>query len=87
MAGLPVNTFAAASNSDPWRGAVSVVPADTDIVPPARGVRADGAGTLVVTFADGTGPFTLNVAAGEIVPGFIKRVAAASTATGILGGV
>lgn len=65
---------------------------DSDLVTPSdttdlldgitSGVSVDVAGTLVVTFADGTID-TLTLAAGIIHPISVKRIWTASTATGI----
>jgi hypothetical protein len=75
-------------------GAFSITPADSDFTVSATnpqglaaGLYVDGAGTVIVTMQDGTGPFTFTVAAGTFLPLVVKRVAAASTATGILGGL
>lgn len=52
------------------------------IAPPARKIRAGGAGTLIVTYASGMID-TITVAAGETVEGEFVSVGAASGATAI----
>lgn len=66
-------------------GGVAITAADVDLAETVRGLWVDGGGTLVCTMEDGTGPFTFTVAAGTLLPVAVKRVAAASTATGIVG--
>jgi hypothetical protein len=72
----------------PWRGAVAITPSDTnELIEVVRGLRVDVAGTVTFICADGTGPFTINVAAGGEVMFWIRQVkATGTTATGLLGG-
>ena len=65
-------------------GYVAITPADSDLATPLRGFICSGAGTLVLTGLDGTvAPFP--AAANVQYSGVAVRVAAASTATGIIG--
>jgi hypothetical protein len=73
------------SISDPASNAFTITPADADFTTQHSGIYVGGAGTLIITFKGGGGPFTLTVAAGTVLPFRAKRIAAASTATGILG--
>jgi hypothetical protein len=65
------------------RNHVVITPADTDIAP-VDAVYAGSAGTLVLTDSDGT-VVTWTVPAGGYALVRTKRVAASSTATGIIG--
>ncbi|MFN3856540.1 MAG: hypothetical protein ACK4RV_02240 [Caulobacter sp.] len=60
-----------------------ITPADTDLAVPVRGLLIAVGGSLVVRDETGTA-YTLTVPAG-FFPGVVKRVAAATTATGITG--
>lgn len=68
-----------------YTGGFSITAADADLATATRGIWVDGAGTLLVTMFDGSGPFTFTPAAKTYLPLAVKRVAAASTATGIVG--
>jgi hypothetical protein len=67
------------------RVAFSITPADTDLVQPARALYVGGGGTIVATLTGGSVVTFAGVNAGSILPISVKRVAAASTATSILG--
>ena len=67
------------------RVAFAVTPADSDLVQPARALYVGGAGNLVITTTGGSVVTLAGVAAGSFVPISVKRVAAASTATSIVG--
>lgn len=66
------------------RNHIAITPADNDLPQPVNAVFAAGAGTLVLTDIDGT-VVTWTVPAGGYALVQTKRVAAASTATGIIG--
>lgn len=65
--------------------AFAITPADADLAQPARGLFVGGSGTIVATMVSGEVVTFSGVAAGSILPISVKRVAAASTATNILG--
>jgi hypothetical protein len=67
------------------RVAFAVTPADSDLTQPARALYVGGAGNLVITTVGGSVVTLTGVAAGSFVPISVKRVAAASTATSIVG--
>lgn len=67
------------------RHAFAITPADNDLAQPARGLFVGGSGTIVATMVSGAVVTFSGVAAGSILPISVKRVAAASTATNILG--
>lgn len=69
----------------PAQGGFAITPADANLAEAARSLWVDGAGTVVVTFADGSGPFTFTLPGGSLLPASVQRVALASTATGIVG--
>ena len=66
------------------RKLVAITAADTDI-DVTKGIYVAVAGTLVITAADDTAAVTLTATAGSYHPIRAKRIAAASTATGIVG--
>lgn len=66
------------------RNHIAITAADADLAQTVDAVFAGGAGTLVLRDKDGTA-VTYTVPAGAIVPVTCTRVAAASTATGIVG--
>lgn len=61
-----------------------ITAADTDLSVTPRAIYVGGSGTLVLRDSTGT-DVTYNVQAGAIIPFRAIRVAAASTATGIVG--
>ena len=68
------------------RKLVSITAADADLTDVVNALYVGGTGTLVLTAADDSAAVTLTaVPAGAIIPIQVKRVAAASTATGIVG--
>lgn len=69
----------------PARKLLAITAADADLANTPKAIYAAGAGTLVVTAVDDTTPVTITVLAGAIIPVRAKRIAAASTATGIVG--
>jgi hypothetical protein len=68
----------------PARKLVAITPADTDLAFEPKAIWASGAGTLVITAIDDTVAVTLTVAAGTLLPIKARRIAAASTATGLV---
>ncbi len=72
----------------PLEQAVSVTPANTDLLATCRAVYVGGAGNLVVRFAaDPTTDVTLTaIAPGVWHPMRLVRIGAATTATGVLVG-
>lgn len=85
MATAPLKT--AANNNLPATGAFSITPHDSNLLAySTRGIWAAGAGNVVVYFHDGTGPFTLALAAATLYPFSVSRVLSmGTTATGIIG--
>jgi hypothetical protein len=77
-------TFAAGLDS-PARNAFAVTPADSDLAQNTRGIYVGGAGTVVVTMVGSGTAISFTVPAGTILPLCVKRIAAASTATLIVG--
>lgn len=67
------------------RLAFAITAADSDLAQPARGLYVGGAGNLVITTTGGSVVTLSNVPAGVFVPISVKRVAAATTATNIVG--
>lgn len=67
------------------RNLVAITPADTDLANVVNAIYVAGAGTLVLTAADDTAAVTVTATAGSYHPIQCKRVALASTATGIVG--
>ncbi len=65
-------------------GAVAVTPSDSTELAPTYGVWVGGAGDLVVTMADGSGPTTFTVADGTILPIRVVKVMAATDATNVV---
>ena len=75
-----------------YESAMAVTPSASQLVPPnlrgpaTKGLMVGGAGNLVVTMADGTGPITIPIpatACGVMLPLAVTYVLAATTATGI----
>jgi hypothetical protein len=64
---------------------VAITAADTDLATPVRGVLINGSGTLIITDLQGTVVTYAAVAVGVVHPICAKRIALASTATGIVG--
>lgn len=71
-------------NQEPYRNHIAITASDTALSQTVDAVFAAGAGTLVMTDRDGTA-VTYTVPAGAIIPVQCTKVAAASTATGIVG--
>jgi hypothetical protein len=68
----------------PARKLVAITAADTDLTYEPKAIWASGAGTLVITAIDDLTPVTFTVAAGTLLPIKAKRIAAASTASGLI---
>jgi hypothetical protein len=81
----PRGPLCGVATNNPFTGAFSITPANADLTEIPRALWVDVAGTLVITFADGSGPFTINVPARVELRFMALRIASASTATGILG--
>jgi hypothetical protein len=64
---------------------VAITAADADLASVPRAIFVGGGGTIVATPASGAAAVTFTVAAGTLLPIRPKRIAAASTATGIVG--
>lgn len=62
----------------------AVTAADANLAFVTEAVMITGAGTLVVTDWNGNGPTTITPAVGIWHPMNVRRIAAASTATGII---
>ena len=69
----------------PARKLVAITAADADLTNVTKGIYVAGAGTLVITAADDSAAVTVTATAGSYHPIRAKRIAAASTATGIVG--
>lgn len=69
----------------PGRKLVAITAADADLTDTPKAIYVGGAGTLVITAVDDTAAVTLTATAGSYHPIRAKRIAAASTATGIIG--
>ena len=70
----------------PASKAFAITPADADLAVYTRAVYVGGTGTLVATLVDDTAAVTFTaIPAGSILPFRVKRIAAASTATLIVG--
>jgi len=69
----------------PARKLVDITAADSDLTNVTKGIYVGGAGTLVITAVDDTASVTVTATAGSYHPIRAKRIAAASTATGIVG--
>ncbi|UPY35504.1 hypothetical protein [Sediminicoccus sp. KRV36] len=67
------------------RNFFAITPADTDLATIPKALFIGGAGTVIATPASGGAAVTFNVLAGAILPIRARRVALASTATGIVG--
>jgi hypothetical protein len=67
------------------RHAFGITPADSDLEQNARALYVGTGGSIVATMTSGAVVTFANVADGTILPISVKRVAAASTATDILG--
>ena len=70
--------------SDPATGCFAITPADADLAEPAIKLYVKNAGSLSLTFIDGS-TLEIDVPDNTTVDGIIKRVAASSTASGIYG--
>jgi len=71
--------------TSPSLDAFTITPTDSDLAIVPRALYVGGTGSLVVTTYEGTVITITNFQAGQILPLVVKRVAAASTATGIIG--
>jgi hypothetical protein len=67
------------------RHAFAITPADSDLAQPARALYIGGGGSVVATLTSGAVVTFAGINAGSILPISVKRVAAASTATSIVG--
>jgi len=67
------------------RHAFVITPADSDLAQPARALYIGGGGSVVATLTSGAVVTFAGINAGSILPISVKRVAAASTATSIVG--
>lgn len=57
-----------------------------DLAESCRSLYVNGAGNVVFNFLDGTGPFTIAVAAGTVLPFAMSRIlSTGTTATGLIG--
>jgi hypothetical protein len=74
----------ARASPSPADDAYAITPADTDLAAPVRALYVTGAGNLVITTRAGTAR-TIPVPADFMFPCGVLRVAAATTATGIIG--
>ena len=85
MAG--VTNVPASIGPGPYTNAFAVVKSDTTIFsPPTRALFVGGAGNLVVTMNDGTGPITFTaVPVGTIIELSVTQVLSATTATLVVG--
>lgn len=62
----------------------AVTPSDTTDLSGCRGLFVGGAGTVVVMACNDTAAVSLTVPSGTLLPIFVKRVMAASSATNIV---
>ena len=70
----------------PGSSLFAVTPADSDLPAVARALYVGTGGDLVLLAKDDADPITLpNVPAGSFIPVRVKRVMAATTASGIVG--
>lgn len=67
------------------RHAFAITPADSNLAQEARALYVGGTGNVTVTMDSGNVVTFTNVAAGSILPISVTRVAAATTATSIIG--
>lgn len=75
------------NNPEPAPGGFTPLQSDTvDLLVACRSLYCDGAGTVKFNFFDGTGPFTVTVTSGTILPFCMSRIwVAGTTATGLIG--
>lgn len=73
------------SVQSPARKLVAITAADADLTNVTKAIYVGGAGTLVITAVDDSAAVTVTAVAGAVIPIRAKRIAAASTATGIVG--
>lgn len=69
----------------PARDFFAITPADSDLSVIPKAIFVGGAGTVIATPAGGGSAVTFTVPAGTILPIRARRVALASTATGLVG--
>lgn len=71
----------ASINITPFRKGVAVVPSDSTVLGPTRGLYIGGAGNVSVQFFDGTQAVFTAPPVGTILPFAVTKVLAATTAT------
>ncbi|WP_246849204.1 spike base protein, RCAP_Rcc01079 family [Rubellimicrobium arenae] len=82
----PFENYPATVDGPAW-GFQAITPSDTvDLNPMLRSLRVGTDGTVRVAGRDGSPPVTFTCVAGEVLPGWIRRVyATGTTATGLVG--
>jgi hypothetical protein len=70
---------------EPAQGALTITPADVDLSVPVRGLYVGTGGNVAATMLNGDTATFINVPGGSILPLMVKRVAAATTASDIIG--